>query len=189
MEDPAFSRLLTERLVIRRFEPADVEAFAAYRSDPDVARHQGWKAPYAREEAERFVESLRGVSPGAAGPWFQFAVALAPAGPLIGDCALRCGRRDPRQAELGFTIAKRHQGQGLAAEAVAAVLRYAFTTLALHRVVSYTDVRNAPARRLLERVGFRREGLLRESLWSHGEWASELLYAQLEVEWQRRSAP
>ena len=188
MEDPAFVSLPAGRILLRRFRPADAEALAAYRNDPAVARYQGWKTPWPAEEATRFVASLAGLAPGTAGRWFQFAVGLAEDDALIGDCALHCTRDDPRQAELGCSFGRAHQGKGYAGEAVAALLAYAFTKLDLHRVFAFTDVRNAPARRLLERTGFRREGHLVESARSDGGWASEYLYAQLAAEWQAREA-
>ncbi|MCZ6465194.1 MAG: GNAT family N-acetyltransferase [Proteobacteria bacterium] len=193
--DPAFERLTSERLVVRRFRPADAGALARYRSDPEVARYQGWGESWSLEQAERFIEGLHGLSPGAPGAWFQFAVALADSDRLIGDCALRCDAADPRLAELGFSFGRDHQGQGYASEAVRCVLDYGFGELGLHRVCSYTDLRNRRAQRLLERLGFRREAELQDSIWSvsshstsatNGEWASERLYAQLREEWERR---
>src|SRR5262249_9462127 len=71
----------------RRFRPADVPEFVAYRSRAEVARFQSWDAPYPREEGERFVRQLMKEHPDTPGEWFQFAVALRPAGRLIGDCA------------------------------------------------------------------------------------------------------
>jgi aminoglycoside 6'-N-acetyltransferase len=184
MQDPSFERLATQRLVIRRFAARDAEALAAYRSEPETARLQDWACPYPLDEARRFVASLRDLAPGTPGTWFQFAVQAAGSDALIGDVALRTGRSDPRQAELGFTFAAAHQGRGFATEAVRAVVQYAFETLAMHRVFSRTDARNRRAQRLLERLAFRREGELREAAWFKGEWATDLLYAQLGSEWR-----
>ncbi len=188
MIDPTFTGLETPRLVIRRFAPPDARALAAYRSDPEVARLQDWACPYPLAEAERFVAGLASRAPGTPGTWFQFAVELASTGEIIGDVALRTGRTDSRQAELGFTFATAHQGRGHATEAVRAVLGYAFGRLAMHRVISRTDVRNVRGRRLLERTGFRLEGELREATWFKGEWATDLLYAQLAREWDGQPA-
>jgi RimJ/RimL family protein N-acetyltransferase len=185
VEDSAFDRIVCERIVMRRFAPSDAKALAAYRSDPAVARYQAWEVPYAERDAAEFIASLAGAAPGAAGAWFQFAASLAGSDVLIGDCGLRTTRSDPRQAELGFTFASPHQRRGYATEAVRAVLGYAFGRLAMHRVFALTDARNAPAQRLLERVGFRLEGELRESVWLEGEWAAERLYALLASEWRR----
>jgi RimJ/RimL family protein N-acetyltransferase len=186
--DAAFAGLATPRLRIRRFAASDAEALSAYRSDPAVARLQAWDAPYPIEDAKRFVASLAEAAPGTPGTWFQFAVTRAECDALVGDVALHTLKSEPRQAELGFTFAAAHQGRGFAAEAVAAVLDYAFGRLAMHRVVALTDARNARAQRLLERLGFRREATLRDNAWFKGAWATELLYAQLASEWRRRHA-
>lgn len=69
-------------------------------------------------------------------------------------------------------------------EAVAALLDFLFQELQLHRVVAQTDVRNVPSVRLLERLGFRREGHFIEGFYLRGEWASEYLYALLAREWR-----
>jgi len=183
MEDPSFEHFPSRRLVIRRFASGDAEALASYRSDTEVARYQDWECPYPLSEAKKFIATLQHLAPGTPGTWFQFAVSLGSSGTLIGDAALRTTRADARQAELGFTFAAAHQGQGYATEAVRAVVQYGFEKLAMHRVFSQTDARNLRARRLLERLGFRREGELRESTWFKGAWATDLLYAQLESEW------
>jgi aminoglycoside 6'-N-acetyltransferase len=188
MEDPQFDYFTSRRLVIRRFGSGDAEAFASYRSDADVARYQDWECPFPLSEAKDFIASLYHLAPGIPGTWFQFAVNLASSGALIGDVALRTSEADGRQAELGFTFAAVHQGQGYATEAVRAVVQYAFETLAMHRVFSRTDARNLRAQRLLERLGFRREGELRESTWFKGAWATDLLYAHLESEWSDQTA-
>jgi RimJ/RimL family protein N-acetyltransferase len=187
VEDPAFDRLLTARLVLRRFRAGDVDAFAAYRSDPEVARYQGWTPPYSSEEASDFVASLAGLGPGCPGTWFQFAVAPRPDGPLLGDCALRTSRRDPRRGELGFTFARAHQGRGYAAEAAAAVLAYAFGPLGMERVEAVIDARNARARRLLERLGLPLQGTL-PGPGGEGE-ARELSYAALARTWRAPAGP
>ncbi len=101
----------------------------------------------------------------------------------MGDCAFKVEAHEPRQAELGFTLALMHQGLGR--EAVQALLGHAFPTFGLHRVVAVTDALNAPAARLLERVGFRREGHFIENVWFKGAWGSEYLYALLARDFRR----
>jgi aminoglycoside 6'-N-acetyltransferase len=187
MRDRSFQTLSSERLLMRRFEPSDAPALAGYRSDPEVARYQGWEA-CTLGDAESMIRTSSKRDPGSPGGWFQFAVALASNGVLIGDCALRCGRATPRVAELGFSFGRAHQGQGYASEAVALLLDYAFGRLGLHRVFAITDQRNLPARALLERVGFRKEGEFREASWFKGEWTTELGYAVLASEWRRDGA-
>ena len=94
---------------------------------------------------------------------------------------------EPRQAEVGFTLAPAHQGKGYGTEALRALLGYAFGTLELHRVVAVTDALNEPAAALLERVGMRREAHFLENVFFKGAWGSELLFAMLDREWAARA--
>jgi aminoglycoside 6'-N-acetyltransferase len=188
MQDASFEQLRAERLILRRFAAEDAEALAAYRSDVEVARLQDWECPYPVGEASRFIASMATLAPGTPGTWFQFAVSVPPSPRLVGDVALHTPPSDARQAELGFTFARSHQGRGYAAEAVRTVVAYAFARLEMHRVSSRTDARNRRAQRLLERLSFRREGELREGVWFKDEWTTEILYAQLASEWRRPTA-
>jgi aminoglycoside 6'-N-acetyltransferase len=181
-----FTTLTTARLVIRRFTLDDVQAFAAYRSDPDVARYQSWQAPYSEQAARRFIESLQTAEPDEPGEWFQFALARRDdPGTLIGDLALG-SIDDGRQAEIGFTLAPAYQGEGYATEAVEALLDHLFTARSKHRVQASCDDRNTSSARLLERVGFRLEGHLVESYWDGEEWTDDLRFALLRREWEQR---
>jgi RimJ/RimL family protein N-acetyltransferase len=181
--DAAFAALTSERLVLRRFRPEDLDAFVAYRSDPGVARYQSWEAPYPRSQARQFLQELETIHPDTPGEWFQFAVALRATDRLIGDCAAHVPADDPRQAEIGFTLAPEHQGHGYATEAVRRLLRYLLIERGKHRVSATCDDRNTRSAAVLERAGMRREGHLLESTWSKGEWTNDLLYAVLRHEW------
>jgi RimJ/RimL family protein N-acetyltransferase len=184
MPDQDFTELAGERVLLRRFQLADVAEFVAYRSCAEVARFQSWDAPYPREEGERTIRQMMGEDPDTAGEWFQFAVALRPAGPLIGDCAARPHADDPRQCEIGFTIAPGYQGRGYATEAARLLVGYLFGRRGKHRITASCDPRNAASAAVLERLGMRREGHLRESTWGTGEWTDDLLYGLLRHEWE-----
>ena len=186
MPDEGFIEMAGPRVALRRFEPGDVDRFVAYRSCEQVARFQGWDAPYPREEGERFIQEIANQHPDTAGEWFQFAVALRPAGQLIGDCAAMPQADDPRQCEIGFTIAPDYQRHGYATEAVRLLLGYLFTVRGKHRITAYCDPRNAASAALLERLGMRREGHLRENTWAKGEWTDDLVYGLLHDEWRAR---
>jgi Acetyltransferase (GNAT) domain len=107
MGDAAFTALTTQRLVVRRFRPQDLDTFIAYRSDPQAARYQRWEAPYPPSQARQFLRELQATHPDTPGEWFQFAVALRRTDRLIGDYAAHIRADDPRQAEIGFTLAPR----------------------------------------------------------------------------------
>ena len=184
MPDEGFTELAGPRVVLRRFRLADMERFAGYRSDPEVARYQGWDAPYPLADAERFVQWVLARHPDTPGEWFQFAVAPVAGGPLIGDCAVIPQADDPRQCEIGFTIAPEYQGRGYATEATRLLVGYLFSARGKHRVSARCDPRNTASAAVLARLGMRLEGHLRESTWAKGEWTDDLLYAVLDHEWR-----
>jgi hypothetical protein len=105
MGDAAFTALTTQRLVLRRFRREDLDAFVAYRSDPQTARYQSWEAPYQPSQARQFLQELEAIHPDTPGEWFQFAVTLGHTDRLIGDCGVHVEAEDSRQAEIGFTLA------------------------------------------------------------------------------------
>jgi aminoglycoside 6'-N-acetyltransferase len=169
--------ITTDRLVLRRFRPDDAPTLAAYRSDEDIARYQSWEAPVTLEQARRSVEAMAAGDPDEPG-WFQYAVERTADGVLIGDVGANL-HPNRMQAEIGFTVAAAYQGRGYASEAVRAVLDRLFTVQGVQRVSAECDARNTASARLLERVGFRREGLRPQFTWIKGEWTDDLLYGLL----------
>ena len=176
----------TPRLLVRHFAAADLEAFVAYRAHPDVERHQSWSG-YTLDQGRELIESMQGVTPGVPGQWYQFALEERTGSTLVGDLALNVSESEPREAEVGFSLAPLQQGKGYGTEALKALLGYAFGTLGMHRVIAVTDDQNTPASALLERVGMRREAHFLENVFFKGAWGSEFLFARLEREWAARS--
>jgi aminoglycoside 6'-N-acetyltransferase len=171
----------TPRLVIRRFRVADAPVFAAYRSDPEVARYQSWTPPVPLHEAAALVRTFAAGDPSLPG-WFQYAIAIrATDDVLIGDIGVHL-EENMMQAEIGFTLDPQYQGLGYATEAVRAMLRYLFADRLLRRVSAECDARNLSSARLLERLGFRREGLRRQHTWIKGEWTDDVLFGLLAAE-------
>ena len=180
----AMPLLRSERLVLRRFQPGDAEQLAAYRSDPGVARYQSWDTPFSLEAARTLIADF--ASGDADGPgWFQWAVERCEQPGIVGDVGVNL-LEDGQQAMIGYTIAPAFQGRGYGREVVGRVLDDLLVERELHRVSAECDTRNVASVRLLERLGFRREGHLRASTWSKGEWCDDYLYALLADDWARR---
>ncbi len=135
------------------------------------------EAPVTLEQARRLIEDMAAGDPDEPG-WFQYAVERTADGAHIGDVGVNL-HPNRMQAEIGFTVAAAYQGQGYASEAVRAVLDRLFTVQGVQRVSAECDARNAASARLLERVGFRREGLRPQFTWIKGEWTDDLLYGLL----------
>jgi RimJ/RimL family protein N-acetyltransferase len=171
---PPFLPVTTPRLVLRAFRTDDAEAFAAYRSDPDVARYQGWSAPYPLADARRLIAEMSTMEGPRAGEWIQIAVELD--GALVGDVAVGLDA-DAVVAALGYTLAPAHQGRGVGREAVDAVVSRLFDVTGVHRVEASLDPRNIASARLVESLGFELEGVAREAVRDGDGWADDARYA------------
>ena len=182
--DTTFTERQSQRLRLRRFRPEDAATLAAYRSDPEVARHQSWHAPFPVEAAERFIASLEQDHPDTPGEWFQLALVELSTGEHVGDVGLHTDE-DGRTATVGITLARSAQGRGLATEALTLLLDYLFVERGKHRVMADCDPRNEPVVALLERVGMRREAHHLASYWDGSTWTDEFVYAVLSEEWHR----
>jgi len=117
---------------------------------------------------------------------FQWGVALLDTDVVIGTCTLAALDMENRRAELGFALARPNWRRGYMSEALPILLQFAFCEMQLHRVWADTDPRNSPSIRVLERLGFRREGLLREHYWVQDEPQDGLVYGLLGSEWQQK---
>jgi RimJ/RimL family protein N-acetyltransferase len=168
-----FLPIATPRLRLRSFRAADATPFAAYRSLPEVAQFQSWPTPYALGDAERLVAEMAPLADPVAGDWLQIAVDRD--GVLAGDVAVGLSK-DGRVATIGYTLAPAFQGRGLAREAVAAVVDGLFTRRGVHRVDASVDGRNLASARLLEALGFEREGFAPAAEWADGEWIDDVRY-------------
>jgi RimJ/RimL family protein N-acetyltransferase len=168
--------------------PDDAPAICAYRALPEVAKYQSWES-FSLNDAAQMIAGQTGLVLDTPGTWFQLAIVSVASGQIVGDCGLHFRQDDPRQVELGITLAPAHQGAGIATEALTIVLDCLFGTLGKHRVFAVTDAENPAAASLFRRLGFRQEAHCVEYVWFKGAWSSEYLFALLRREWQERLQP
>ena len=187
MHEPAWP-IETERLVLRPFEPSDLEALHAIHCDEENARWLYNDARTIDETRELLALKASGNALRGEGQWLSAAVALRATEELVGDVSLLWASEAHRQGELGFIFDRRHQGNGYATEAARPILAFAFGALGLHRVIGRLEARNTGSARVLEKLGMRREAHLVENEWVKGEWQSELVYAILARAWLDASA-
>jgi RimJ/RimL family protein N-acetyltransferase len=179
---PAFLQreLRTPRLRLREFRADDAPALFEVHSDPAVMRYwsfPAWTDPAQARDRVEFVLGQR-----ARNEVLAWAIADAATDRLIGSVAAFALDRTHARCEIGYSLRRDRQGQGLAQEAVRAVLAYLVDELAIGRVEADVDPRNAPSCRLLERLGFHREGLLRARWRVAGEVCDTALYGLLAPE-------
>lgn len=173
--------LKTDRLIIRLAVLGDEEAIYSYRSDFIENKYQGW-LPGSVEEVRDYIKNMPTMLD-VADVYFQFAIILKEENRLIGDMGIIFTGHEGMQAELGCTLHKDFQGNGYATEALSRMVDFLFRTLNKHRLVASIDPGNTASIRLIERLGFRREGHFKESYYLRGEWTDDVVYAMLHKEW------
>jgi aminoglycoside 6'-N-acetyltransferase len=142
------------RIVLRRLRADDLTAFQAYRHDPAVGRFQGW-SPQSDDAASAFFDEMYRIKLLQRGTWTQLAIARREDDGLIGDIGIRIAE-DGSEAEIGFTLGRTAQRQGLATEAVTEACALVFERTGARRILAIVDARNLSAIRLVERIGMRR---------------------------------
>ena len=157
--------LFAPRIVLRPFADTDLAAMFEIYSDPETMAYFSITPIREMDEAAGILANVR--QSFAARQVFPWAVADRWSGNLIGSCALLRPDWTNGRAEIGFVFNRSQWGQGLASEAVGCMLAHVFDEWNLRRLEADVDPRNTRCRKLLERFGFREEGLLKER-WSVG---------------------
>jgi ribosomal-protein-alanine N-acetyltransferase len=213
----SFPTLATERLLLRQVTLDDAEWYLEHVSVPEIVRGQGSAPPEGSEAARAqlrryFVESFeqrRGsrwglvlkedlaraggrvplADPRAAAPGPIADAGADTRAPLIGSAGFYDWNPKVRSAESGYDLRPEHWGRGLMAEALTAILDFAFGRLGLNHAQIVLMPRNGRSRRLAERLGFTEEGTLREhDLAEHGELCDDVVFSVLAREWRARRA-
>ncbi len=176
--------LHTPRLRLRPLREGDEAALLAIFGDARVMRY--WSTPpwQGLEQARALVANDAAAM--AAGEALRLGLEPADGGAIVGTCTLFAFAASSRRAEMGYNLAFDAWGAGLMTEALEALLAHGFGALGLNRVEADIDPRNEASARLLGRLGFAREGLLRERWIVAGEKSDSALYGLLRADWQAR---
>ena len=177
--------LTTERLLLREFVAEDWPAILAYQSDPRYLRYYEWTGR-TPEEVQQFLQMFVAQQAEQPRRKFQLAVVLRSDGRLIGNCGIRLKTADAREGDIGYEFAPDEWGKGYATEAAHAIVGFGFGELGLHRIWSWCIAENAGSWHVMEKLGMRREGQLRENEWFKGRWWDTFVYGILEHEWKMR---
>lgn len=174
--------LHTARLRLRPVVDADADDLFALHSNAFVLRY--WDAPpwTERARADAFIATCRQIAEEGSGA--RLALDRASDGAFLGWCGLTHYHQEYRSASLGFCLTEAAWGQGYATEAARALLRWGFDALDLNRVQAEADTRNAASARVLEKLGFVREGTLREDCVVDGVVSDSWVYGLIRREWR-----
>lgn len=185
-----FSRmpeLQTERLILRKMCVGDAEDMYAYARRSEVTRYLLWSPhpdlfytrDYLRYLATRY----------ATGSFYDWAIVLKSTGRMIGTCGFTSFDAPHDAAEIGYVLSPDYRGQGIAPEAVRAVLAFGFERLALHRIEARFIEGNDASLRVMEKVGMRFEGYRREAMLVKGSYRTIGYSSILRHEYARLYAP
>ena len=172
--------LTTQRLLLRELLESDAEMAHRYESNPDVVRYQS-NGVRSLEESRAHILKSQAQAQELPRRVFDLAVTLADRR-YIGRVGLGVQDAEGGQGMLWWVIDPAYQGQGFAHEAAVRLIRFGFVELGLHRIYIDVDPRNTASVRLAEKLGMRREGLLREAAFIKGEWVDSMILALLAQE-------
>jgi len=174
----------TQRLTLRFLGRADLSALYDLFSDPEVGRYLSYPPWTDPSQAQQLLaDTLEGYRTRSS---LQLGIERSADHLLIGTCSLFHFHVASRRAEIGYVLGRPFWGAGYMQEALQAFLRYAFQVLDLHRLEADIDPRNLASAKTLERLGFLKEGVLRERWIVNGEISDTCLYGLLRREWQER---
>jgi ribosomal-protein-alanine N-acetyltransferase len=182
--EQAYPRMETARLVLRALRMDDVDFVFREWGDPTVTYYMRDEEPLkTREQAE---EMLRPLQTPEEMPHFKWwGIELKAEGCLIGTCGYFKWDARHHHAEIGYDLWPDYWGQGLMPEALTALLRFGFVEMDLNRVEATTHTENERSQRVLTKLGFRREGILREYYCRDGIYNDQVLFSLLRREWQQ----
>ena len=159
--------------LLRPLVAADAEALALHANDRDVWLNlrDRFPHPYSLRDAEEYIATVMGRP-------LQTSFGIIVSGEAAGNVSLMLGQDiERRTAEIGYWLGRAFWSRGIVTEAVRAATLYAFDQLGMHRVFAVPFGRNPASTRVLEKVGYVREGILRRSAIKDGELIDQILYA------------
>ena len=176
--------IATERLILRRYAGDDMKDILEFVSHPSVARIVS-EIEATEAGVEKYIDVQNSYQPFEPGKCFDLVIERKDDGQVIGLLSLIC--KEHRQGAIGWALGIKYRGQGYATEAATALMEYGFALLGLHRIFADTSSSNTGSLQVMERLGMRREGCLREATFEDGEWQDTMIYGILADEWPART--
>ena len=179
--------IVTERLVIRRYRHDDIPDVLGFAAQPSVAKVTSRRIQATEEGVRKYIDLQNSYRPFEMDEVFELAIERKEDGKVIGFFGFIC--QDYGQGEMGWALGEEYRGQGYATEAARALMDYGFNSLGLHRIHADTSTDNTASWRIMERLGMRREGLLRGAVYEEGKWVDRYVYGILADEWRDMVRP
>lgn len=177
-------RLETERLKLRAVFPNDAQAIFELFADPKVAQSYEFEPFTERQQSVDLITQFTN--------WFQsdtsirWAITLPTSGQLIGTCCFDTFQTKYQSVNMGYNIRSDHWGQGFATEAIRAIVGLAFDkgiAGAVNRIQAITLPENRGSERVLKKIGFRHEGLMRQYRFWKGQFRDMNRFGLIQSDW------
>lgn len=170
-----------KRIHLRPLLESDLEQFLIYRTDPEVCKYQGFNV-FSRQDGIDFIGSQKDKDITLRNEWVQIGIAENDTDKLIGDCAVNFLAEENRIVEIGCTITPTYQRGGYAKEALQVLFKELFTNQNVNKIKGLIATENTSSIKMVESLGFMREGHLRQSYFEDGAWFDEYIYGLLRTE-------
>lgn len=169
-------KLESEHLILRELEFSDWEQVHRYASLKEVCQFQPW-GPNSQEETKGYVEIAMIDGKRHSRTRYVLGVIIKKTGQFIGAGELNIRDTINREGEIGYILHPDEWGRGFATEIAQLLIDLGFNTLHLYRIFATCDPRNSASFRVLEKIGMKREGRLRDHMLLRGGWRDSLLYS------------
>lgn len=181
---PSFPVLETKRLTLREITLKDAGFWLRNFSDPDVVQLTAYEPPVDLDAAKAELIQFT-VRPFEQGTGIRWGISLRPSPDLLGTLGYhQWVREGGNHARIGYELMPEHRRQGVMTEAMEAILTYGFDEMKLNRVEALIDPVNTASIRLVEGLGFHRDGVLRENTHFRGRFIDDAVYSVLAREWR-----
>lgn len=175
--------LTGSRIRLREIEERDLPLVHEYASDPEVVRYMTWGPNASADETGTHLRLQMVEAQATPRDAFELAVALLQSDELVGRVRLTVESHAHKRGSIGYVMRRTRWGLGYATEAARVIVAFGFTELGLHPIEATCAPENVGSVRVLEHIGMRREGQLRQNLLAHGVWRDSLVYGVLRDEW------
>ncbi|MNW28969.1 putative ribosomal N-acetyltransferase YdaF [compost metagenome] len=175
------------RLRLRRMDTKDVKDIFGIWSDPEVTRYMNISAMPSPDDVQDMIDLLNNLS--RSDDAIRWGIELKSSSKIIGSCGLNNWQLDGAfKAEIGYELGREHWGQRLMTEALELMYAFAFDTMKINRLEALVDPRNESSQKLLESMGWVREGLLRQLQYTSAGYTDMLIYSLLYEDYTKRKA-
>ena len=181
-ESREFPRLETNRLILREMTVSDVKFYFRHFNNKKVVEGSCFPGPKTLEAAKEELE-LYCIRPFKENKGIRWGIIIRGSDGLVGTCGYYDWNKTSHRAEIGYDLEPAQWGKGIMAEALRAVLRYGFEEMGSNRIQAIIDSENVRSIKLVERLGFKREGVLRQNSYFRGRFRDEVCFSLLKKEW------